>query len=297
MSLPPAISALRPHQWAKNLLVFVPIVAAHKLTAPGILSSYLLLDTLLVFLSFSLCASATYVVNDLCDLDADRLHPVKRARPFAAGALSLKHGAALALACGIVGIGLALLFPTALYRYVGLYVIITISYSLYLKRIPILDIAVLAALYTLRILGAGCALAIAISPWLIAFSMFFFFSLASVKRLAELREARSRGAADVPGRGYGHADLEIVSQCGAASGYISALVLVLYANDPSVTRLYTSPQILWCAAPVLVYWLSRLFLLAHRGQITADPLVFALKDRASYCVALALAACVLAATI
>ncbi len=289
------VRALRLHQWIKNILVFLPLVAAHQLSAPGVLSSSLLIDALIVFVSFSLCASGTYIINDLCDIEADRLHPTKCRRPFATGSLSIRTGLVLALGNNICGVGIALLFPTHFYLFILAYMLLTLAYSLGLKQVPILDIIILASLYTLRILGAGCALSIIISPWLIAFSMFFFFSLASVKRLTELREARNRGCAALQRRGYGDADLEVISQSGSAGGYISVLVLVLYANDPAVTRLYSSPQILWCAGPVLVYWIGRLFLLANRGKLNADPLVFALRDRVSYYVAIALGVVVLLA--
>lgn len=293
--LRPALKALRPHQWAKNLLVFVPLIASHRLSAPGAITASLILDALIVFVSFSLCASSAYVINDLCDLEADRQHPTKRHRPFASGALSPGFGGSLATACGVLGIGLSLLFPGRFYLFIVAYIATTLLYSLRLKQVAVLDIVLLASLYTVRILGAGSALQISISPWLIAFSMFLFFSLATVKRFAELRESRERGRAKLPGRGYVDADLEVVSQWGVASGYIAALVLVLYANDPAVTRLYRSPQLLWCAGLVLVYWLSRLFLLAHRGELDVDPLVFALKDRVSYCLGAALGGLFLAA--
>ena len=279
--------AMRLQHWVKNLLVFVPVVMAHQLQNPAIM-----LDALLAFLSFGLCASGIYVINDLLDLEADRRHSSKRRRPFASGALSLQAGMALAplLLLGSIAIGMTL--RPAFFATLLLYVVLTVSYSVRIKDIAILDVVVLAGLYTIRVIAGSGATGVPPSPWLLAFSLFFFFSLALVKRYSELDALRQSPDGPKTARGYRAGDREQVASLGSASGYIAVLVLALYINSDAVVGLYRQPILLWMICPLLLYWISRVWLLAHRGEMHEDPVVFAIRDRVSYavgaCVALVL---------
>nr|AYM52654.1 transmembrane protein [Aggregicoccus edonensis] len=286
------VKALRVHQWAKNVLVFVPLMAAHK----GF-QLHLLWHTLLGFVAFSLCASSVYVLNDLLDLDSDRRHPTKRKRPFAAGDLSVRTGALLAPVLLAAGAALAVwLLPLPFVALLATYYAITLAYSLHLKQVMVLDVLVLAGLYTVRIFGGSLAVGVPTSSWLLTFSMFLFLSLALVKRLSEMRRLRLSNEAAAPGRGYLASDYELLASLGVASGYMSVLVLALYITSKEVTALYGSPERLWLLCPVMLYWVSRVWLLAHRGQVNEDPLVFALRDKVSYAVGIVAALVLFAAT-
>ena len=267
------IKALRPHQWAKNVLVFVALIAAHQVFQ---LDS--LLKCGLAFLAFSFTASAVYILNDLLDLESDRRHVKKRFRPFASGAASIPAGVALFVALlGAAAAASALLPPT----FIGLllvYVVLTTAYSVYLKRKLMVDVLCLASLYTLRILAGGAAASIVISPWLMAFSMFFFLSLAFAKRYTELTAAAG-SAEKIPGRGYWAQDLELIRSLGPTSGYLCVLVFCLYLNSPDVSIHYNRPEFLWLSCPILLYWISRVWFLAYREQLDDDPVAFALHDR------------------
>jgi len=267
--------ALRPHQWLKNLLVFLAPVAAHRFDALTIV------QTLTAFVAFSLVASSVYLLNDLLDLSADRAHPRKRNRPFAAGHVALEHGLPLTalLLCG--GALLSLLLGPAFVAVMLIYYIATTAYSLVLKRQPIIDICVLAGLYTIRVVAGGVATDTPLSVWLIAFSLFFFFSLAAVKRQAELVDSASAGTLKLHGRGYHSDDLSLVAQMATGSGYVSVLVMTLYINSENVTRLYRHPAVLWAISPILLYWISRIILTAHRGEMHDDPVVYAARDKIS----------------
>ncbi|XXF77328.1 UbiA family prenyltransferase [Myxococcaceae bacterium GXIMD 01537] len=286
------LKALRPHQWAKNILVFVPLLAAHK----GV-QLPLLWQALVGFGAFSLCASSVYVLNDLLDLDSDRRHPTKRKRPFAAGDLSVATGAWLAPLLLLAGTALALwLLPLPFAALLGTYYALTLAYSLHLKQVMVLDVLVLAGLYTVRIFGGSLAVDVPTSSWLLTFSMFLFLSLALVKRLSEMRRLRLSNEEAAPGRGYLASDYELLASLGVASGYMSVLVLALYITSKEVTALYTHPERLWLLCPVMLYWVSRVWLLAHRGQVNEDPLVFALRDKVSYAVGAVAALVLFAAT-
>lgn len=273
--LRPYIRALRPHQWLKNILIFVPMLAAHQLTLSAAMLS------LMAFVSFSLLASAVYVLNDLYDLKSDRAHPRKRNRPFASGAVPLAHGGMMAV--GLVATGLILSIPLgAMFAQVLLvYFATTTLYSLYFKQKAILDVCVLAGLYTIRILAGGVATGIELSVWLLAFAIFFFFALAAVKRQAELVDTRDRGKLLIAGRGYRVDDLALVSQMATSSGYVSVMVLALYLNSAEVQLQYSSPHFLWGICLIMLYWISRIVLVTHRGRMLDDPVVFAAKDRVS----------------
>ncbi|HEX5749943.1 MAG TPA: UbiA family prenyltransferase [Archangium sp.] len=285
------LKALRVHQWAKNILLFVPLLAAHKaLDVP------LLLQAVLGFVSFCLCASSVYVLNDLLDLDADRKHPTKRRRPFASGDLPVSAGLWLAPLLLGSGAAVALLLPRVFLALLATYYAVTLAYSLYLKQMMMLDVLVLAGLYTVRIFGGSLAVGVPTSSWLFSFSMFLFLSLALVKRLSEVRRLRQANESAAPGRGYMAGDYEQLAILGVSSGYLSVLVLALYITSKEVTVLYLSPERLWLLCPVMLYWVGRVWLLAHRGLVNEDPLVFALKDKVSYGVGLIAMGVLLAAT-
>jgi 4-hydroxybenzoate polyprenyltransferase/phosphoserine phosphatase len=283
--------ALRVYQWAKNVLVFVPLITAHR-----VLHGESLGAASLAFIAFSLVASAVYLANDLADLEDDRRHPVKRGRALASGALSI--AAALALipvllaAAALVSLQLPWEFGALLLAYV----VTNLAYSLGLKRVALLDVFVLAGLYTLRILAGAAAIDVPVSDWLLAFSSFAFLSLALVKRYVEVANVASRDEARVGGRGYLAQDGALLAALGTASGYLSVLVFALYITSPQVTVLYRSPGLLWFAVPVLLYWISRMWFLAHRGRLHEDPLLFALRDPASYAAGVAIVAVMIAAT-
>lgn len=274
------LRVLRPHQWLKNLLVFVPMIAAHQLTLPTLLQS------LMAFIAFSLIASCTYVLNDLLDLPADRAHPRKRNRPFASGRVRVAHGSWMAPLLGLAGGAVALAAGWQLFAMLGAYFAVTLLYSFRLKRMVAIDICTLALLYTMRILAGVAATGIIASVWLLAFSTFFFFSLAAVKRQAELVNRAASGALAAPGRGYRVDDLPVVGNIVTASGMVSVLVLALYANSDPVRELYRTPEVLWGVCLVLMFWISRIAMLTHRGEMHDDPVVFAARDRVSLCCAL-----------
>lgn len=271
--------AIRVHHWLKNVLVFVPLLAAHH-----IFDLPLLLRAIGAFIAFGLCASSSYLLNDLFDLESDRAHPVKRTRPLAGGDFSVRA----ALVCTPLLLASGLLLGATLSGLVArlllLHFAVTLAYSYRFKQTAILDVVFLAGLYTLRIFTGAAAVAIPVSPWLLALSMFLFLSLAFVKRASELRTLGERDAVGAPGRGYFARDLQLVMNLGSTSGYMSVLVLALYIYSPEVTRLYHHPQWLWLLCPLLFYWVSRMWLLAQRGQVDADPLLSAVRDRTSYAV-------------
>ncbi len=269
------LRALRPHQWLKNLLVFIPMMLAHDFSSGAIFAA------LLAFAAFSLVASSVYVLNDLVDLSADRAHPRKRKRPFASGALSLSTG--LWLAPGLLGAGIVLgALVGALFLWVLLfYYLCTLAYSLGLKRITVIDICMLAGLYTLRVVAGAAATLNAPSVWLLGFSIFFFLALAAVKRQAELVDLVARGDEKAEGRGYLPDDLPLITMMALASGYVSVLVAGLYLTSDAVATLYSFPSALWGICAVLVYWVSRIVMLTHRRRMHDDPIVFAVTDRVS----------------
>ncbi len=280
MSTPRAIvAAVRPHQWLKNLLVFVPIALAHRMG-----DADMMIRTVAGFVAFSLVASAGYIVNDLLDVESDRQHPRKRTRPFAGGTLSKRAGLVIiALAAGGGGVIAAGIGSWPFAGWLGLYLAMTITYSVYLKRKVIVDVLVLAGLYALRVLAGGAAADVAVSPWLIALSGFLFFSLALMKRYVELKMLDRMRVENSAGRGYRASDLNIVRSIGPASGYMAVLVLAIYmGNSQAVDQLYRRPQALWLVCPLLLYWVTRAWFLAERGQIDDDPVAFAIRDRMTW---------------
>jgi len=268
--------ALRPFQWLKNLLVFVPLFTAHSFYEPRLLGK-----TLLAFLAFCCCASSGYLFNDLLDLSADRHHPQKRLRPFAAGDVPVSYALVMipvlaGLGC-VIGMLVSRLFIEVL---VG-YLVLTLAYSLYLKTVALLDVLVLAGLYTLRIMAGSVAVIIWPSHWLLAFSMFLFVSLAFVKRYGELVVMRKVSGADGRARSYEASDAELLAAKGTASGYMAVLVLALYITSGAGKPLYRRPELMWFLCPLLLYWVGHIWLVAHRGEMYDDPIVFALHDRTS----------------
>jgi 4-hydroxybenzoate polyprenyltransferase/phosphoserine phosphatase len=277
------LRAIRLHQWAKNVLIFVPMLLAHALRLP------LLLNALLAFLCFSLCASATYIVNDLLDIEADRRHPKKRYRPFAAGDLSATSGiaiVALFLAAAFTG---AAFLPRAYIGWLLVYLATTLAYSLRLKRVVLVDVLLLSGLYTLRLLAGAAAVTVGISPWFAAFSVFLFLSLAIVKRFSELQNARAQGGALANGRGYLLSDIEQMRSFGTASGLAAVVVFALYINSRDMIGLYRHPERMWLILPLLILWIFRVWLLASRGELDEDPVIFAVSDGASLLIGLCVA--------
>jgi 4-hydroxybenzoate polyprenyltransferase/phosphoserine phosphatase len=279
---------LRVHQWLKNLLLSIPLVAAHQITDIGAW------QTLVVaFLSFSLCASTVYIANDLLDLESDRAHPRKRNRPFASGVVPAWQGVLLAPLLLAASLVLGRMVGGSFLLWLLLYFVLTCAYSWGLKRVILLDCITLAMLYTLRITAGAAALSIPLSFWLLAFAVFLFLSLAFVKRYAELQTQALSGKHKVHGRGYYITDEPVVLNLGVTAGYAAAVVLALYLNSDNVLVLYALPEAVWGAVPVLIFWIGWIWMQAHRGHMHDDPLVFAVKDRASQLAGLAFGAALL----
>ncbi|HVY87185.1 MAG TPA: UbiA family prenyltransferase, partial [Caulobacterales bacterium] len=268
------IKALRPQQWAKNILVFLPMLAGQ-----GWFDMSAWKEALIAFFALSCTASSVYLVNDAADIDADRRHPRKRRRPFAAGAVSPLAGLALAVVLCAAGFALGALAHVA--GLVGLYLVATTLYTFWLKRMVLVDVFLLAGLYTLRVVLGGAASGYIASSWLLAFSTFFFLSLALVKRVVEVRALQAVGSTTLMRRGYHVADGPVLTMMGISAGFVAALVLALYTQSETVTSRYHAPLALWALPAVVVFWMCRVWLKTARGEMTDDPLVFAFRDRAS----------------
>jgi 4-hydroxybenzoate polyprenyltransferase len=271
-----SIKAMRLHQWLKNILIFVPAFTSHKFNTECIE------DATLAFLAFSLLASSVYVVNDMRDVESDRVHPRKRNRPFASGSLSHQQGIRLAAALILSSLLLGIYNGPKFFGVLICYFIIATAYTMILKKKLIIDICTLAGLYTMRLVAGGYATNIPLSVWLLAFSIFFFLSLAAVKRQAELVDNIQSGQIELIGRGYQIDDLPIISSMALSAGYLSVLILALYINSPEVVTLYKRPFAIWGVCLVILYWISRMVMAAHRGIINDDPIIYSLKDRISY---------------
>jgi 4-hydroxybenzoate polyprenyltransferase len=282
------LKGLRPRQWLKNLLVFLPMVAGHALGADALVAS------LVAFLAFSMCASSAYLLNDALDAQDDRLHPTKRRRPIANGTLPL----GLAMVASPVLAGAALLlcawYSPLLLLAVGVYFVTTVGYSVYLKRLMMVDIVVLALLYTLRVLGGSAATAIEPSFWMLAFSFFLFLSLALLKRHSELANLARAGKDKTRGRGYTTADHLPIGIMGVNAAFVAIMVFMLYFNSDNVLMLYARPHWLFGTLPLLVFWLGRLWVLSFRGEVNEDPVLYVSKDKTSI---LVLALCAVLAAI
>ena len=281
------LKAIRIHQWAKNVLLLAPLLLSHKLNPAAIGA------VVAAFFCFSFMASASYLVNDLLDIESDRRHPAKRFRPFAAGDLPVTGGVALALALIAASAGDSAPAPPAFALWLAVYILATTAYSFYLKQVALVDVLMLSGLYTLRLLAGGAATGTEISPWLAGFSIFLFLSLAMVKRFSELENLRERGVAATHGRGYLATDLEQIRAFGASSATAAVVVFTLYISRPDVAALYKHSGRLWLIVPLMLYWLYRVWLLGSRGEMDGDPVIFALRDRLS----LLVGACVVAVAI
>ncbi|MGX4770509.1 UbiA family prenyltransferase [Bradyrhizobium guangdongense] len=270
-----ALLALRPHQWVKNVLLFVPALSAHQFGANTFWT------LLLALVSFSLAASAGYLVNDLIDLPHDRNHPEKSLRPLAAGqisaALALGMCVVLLVVSATIAVKLNVIFASSL----AVYIVLSLSYSLYLKRKLMIDVVALAALYGIRVIAGGIVTNAMPSDWLVGFCFFVFLSLALVKRTTELMAQPQSHLGKVAGRGYRRADVSMIAAMMVASGFIAVLVLALYINSSDVRVLYHRPVFLWPVCAILTYWLGRLYVLTERGEMRQDPVLFASKDRIS----------------
>ena len=275
------LRALRPHQWVKNVLVFAPLIAAHRIdtgswaTAMGL------------FLALSACASTAYLFNDLVDLPHDRGHRSKRYRPLAAGTAPLLPMAGIGAVLAAGGLAAAFLLSAEAGLCVLVYLVATLAYSLWLKRKLFIDIVALAGLYELRVIAGSVAVSVSLSAWFLAFFMFVFLALAAVKRQSELRALGGSPPPRVAGRAWTVEDLPALTALGASSSFASAVVLALYIQSPETSELYARPEALWPICPLLVYWLGRMALLANRGSVDDDPVVFAITDRTSWLVGLA----------
>ncbi len=281
------IKEARLYQWVKNLLVFVPAILAHAIAQPPVLVA-----TLLAFLAFGLCASSVYLINDLLDLQADRQHRFKRQRPFASGALSAGSGVLVAALLLYAAIAIALLVNGAFCAVLAAYYVCTWAYSLRLKRAALIDVVMLAGLYTLRLIAGAAAAGVAASFWLLAFSIFLFLSLGIVKRYTEVAEDHKAGRVAGHGRGYSAADLPLLMSLGTAAGYCAIVVMALYVNSPESQALYRHARGLWLICPMMLFWISRIWLMTTRGLMHDDPIIFALRDRVSLLIFGAVAAVV-----
>jgi len=272
---------LRIHQWSKNLLLFVPALASHQL-----LNSSVLINALIGFIAFSLLASSMYIFNDIVDIDHDRKHPKKKNRPIAAGELSIFSAYVILLVC-LMGGGLAAQYlgNTSFLMAVG-YIVLNLLYSFHLKKVVILDVILLMSFYTLRLIAGHIPDAMPLSPWLLSFSIFLFFSLGLLKRYVETIVIRENNTTLLHGRSYSINDGRILMSLGVGSGLISTMVLVLYTGSEQVEQFYTTPMLLVGLSPIALYWISRMWLLAARGVIESDPVFFAVKDKVTYAVAI-----------
>jgi 4-hydroxybenzoate polyprenyltransferase len=286
-----AVRSMRLYQWVKNLLIFLPAFTSHTGTNWPVLTR-----CAIAFLAFSVCASGVYVMNDLLDLDEDRRHGRKRKRPFASGQCPISTGVLLAAVCLMTGLTLAVSVGGPLLPLLLLYVGLTSWYSLHLKRLLLVDVLILALLYTLRLVVGHAVTGIPSSVWLSSFAFFLFLSLAFAKRAAELVKANRAGAEMVPGRGYAAVDLQIITTAGVSSGFLSSLVLALYINSSAVGLLYHRPEVLWAIVPLLLYYIARLWVICGRGELDDDPIIYTAKSSSTYWLAVMVLLIVAAAT-
>jgi 4-hydroxybenzoate polyprenyltransferase len=272
---------IRPHQWAKNLLIFLPAMAAHLQWTEG-----QVVRLISGFAAFCLLASSVYVVNDLVDAPNDRQHATKKHRPIAAGLISPAAATIGALSLIAASAIITWRLPREFQLTLAIYLVLTTAYSFVLKRRVLLDVICLASLYTIRVVAGSTLVDAPLSQWFLAFSIFFFFSLALVKRVAELRPMVASGEQAIAGRGYMAPDLPTLTSLGTAASMASSLVFCLYITSSEITVLYRHPSLLWIGLPLFLYWQARVWLLTSRGRMNEDPVVFALKDKMSYLIAL-----------
>ena len=269
---------MRVHQWAKNLLLFVPILASFKVFQ---VESIVFLSLGLSFLSFSMVSSAVYICNDLVDRGSDRSHPIKKNRPIAAGLISFSDGVFVALILALMGLAVGFFVGLGFFIALLAYLSLTCAYTFWLKRIALVDCISLAALYTLRVVAGGLASGIEVSFWLLAFSIFFFLSLAYIKRYAELEATQKSGETKAPGRGYLVSDMPLILVFGAGSAFLAVLIFALYLDSAAIRETYAVPQVGWLAIPFLMYLIGRMWFKAHRGEMNQDPVLFLFRDWSS----------------
>lgn len=271
------LKEIRIYQWVKNLLIFVPLLLSHTF------SNYsLVLESVIAFVAFSLCASSVYIINDICDIESDRSHPVKKFRPIAAGLIPISIAKIIAALLFLVSLYIASRLNHDFLFVFCSYFILTLAYSFGLKAFALIDVLILGSLYTLRVIAGVVVISVDISYWLIVFSLFVFMSLAMIKRFTELKNMQSRNEKVMTHRGYEVGDAGLILIMGIVSSYIAILVVALYIHDPLVVTKYTTPMWLWLVIPAMMFWLSRMWLLANRGDLIEDPVLFAIKDRVSY---------------
>lgn len=287
--LPSIIRAIRVHQWAKNALIFIPVIVGHRWSLDAARQA------LLAFFCFSFCASGTYLVNDLLDIEADRHHLKKRMRPFAAGDLPVVGGLAMSALLIALSAVCAIFLPNAFLAWLAIYFACTLAYTFWLKRLVLVDVLALSGLYTVRLMAGGAATSTPISHWLSGFSIFLFLSLAIVKRFAELQNTLQGGLTPKNGRGYQLSDIEQMRSFGTASAFAAVVVFANYISSFDVMALYHQPRLLWLVVPLLILWLCRVWLLAARGELNEDPVVFAVTDRMSLLIGVCVAAIALLA--
>ena len=286
-----ALRALRAHHWTKNLLVFVPLLMSHRVRDVPRLES-----AALAFIAFCFASSAGYIFNDIIDLEHDRRHRSKHQRPLGSGEISHATAIVMMIVVAALSLLLAALIGRDTLLGIAIYLVLTSLYTLFIKRVVLADVVVLASFYSLRVLTGGTAANIVVSRWLLAFSTFIFLSLALAKRYADLTRGDDVGETSLAGRSYLTGDRDVLLSLGTSSGMISVLVFALYLNSPQVAELYKNTDLLWLVCALLMYWIGRIWILAHRGEIDDDPIVTASKDLQSYVVALAAAVIVIAAT-
>ncbi|HIO97826.1 MAG TPA: UbiA family prenyltransferase [Leucothrix sp.] len=270
------LKGIRIHQWVKNMLVFVPLFLDHRFN-----DGQAFVQVLLTFFGLSILASFTYIINDLLDLESDRLNKTKRKRPFASGLISIKQAGVMMAVLFVIFIAILTQLSSSVVVVLMIYLAATLAYSFYLKRVAMLDVTMLAGLFSLRIIAGIVAIDSSWSFWLLAFSMFFFLSLAFAKRFSEIENLRREGREKAAGRGYTIADLPMLNSSGVAAGYISILVVALYIDSEKVQQMYAHPEILWLICPPLLFWIGRIWLITGRGEMHEDPIVFAIKDKVS----------------
>ncbi len=290
-NLASAVRSLRIYQWVKNLLVFVPLLTSHNFS-----SWPLILQSFIAFIAFSMVASAGYLVNDLFDIDGDRVHPRKRDRPIASGDFSIPHAILLAVAFFVAGFLLSFFSPTYFWIVLLTYFATSLFYSFYLKKLVLYDVFILAVLYSVRVVAGGIVSGVPLSFWLIAFSTFIFLSLAFVKRYSELVKLTNEPGLRSRGREYMLSDLHLLEIMGIVSGFMAVVVFSLYIDSREVVELYSNPKLLWVISLLFLFWISRIWLCTIRGKMTDDPIIFAMKDKTSYFICLLVALTIFIAT-
>jgi 4-hydroxybenzoate polyprenyltransferase len=281
------LQEIRPHQWVKNFLVFVPILTAGLYTDLKVWEA-----AIITFAAFSMAASGIYIINDLLDIEADRKHPRKRYRPLASGAMPLSAAYILAPLLLLSGAGLAL--AAGVLPYVIMYAVCSFAYSAKFKEMPLVDVFLLAGLYSVRLYAGGIATGNEVSLWLFAFSCFLFLALAIIKRIAELDDLRRRIGEDetqdekLARRGYGTNDILILGAFGTSASFVSSMILALYVQSDALMHTGRNPHALWLIVPLMLFWQCRLWLATARGYMTDDPIIYAMKDWVSVLVGIAL---------